>query len=639
MATTQEKWQEIANRGLQDNFDPQTRAKFDEAVKRGLIVMPQQAQQPQQAEPTLEDKSQLAESLFGFNPLEVARKVKGIGETAGFLGASTVARPVSGIEGLVTTALDGSEAGAEEIKKQQALLTPELSQEGQDVLQSIGGGLESIMKLPGIDKIIELSKDAGDFVTKVGEITGQSLGGEQGEMIGGAIGKATPQALIEGALLKSTIPGKAAARQFARAPRTAQEIASINVNDIADGVFKFQSPTKQKIANLINEGSTDASTATFKLSGETIAPQTSKIQKALNIGGPRVVNDAVAIETIKQGFDESVIAAVKGSSQADKVKMLKMVKLMERSKENAREAIFNRPSGVAGDSLLERFKYVNQTNKEAGKELDTVAKSLKGQNVDHTGAINSYIGNLDDMGIKVNNDFSLDFRGSMIEGGSPEALKAQSILNTTTRRLLNTKTPDAFDVHRMKKFIDSQVTFGKSAVGLPGGSERILKSLRRNLDDSLDQAFPQYDKVNKVFAETRTAIDNLQDVAGKKMNLTGKNADEATGTLLRRLMSNAQSRVPLLDSVKELETVAVRNGGKFDDDLITQVLFADELDAVFKPVARTSFQGQIKQAVSDVPVTVAGLAVKGIEKTVEKVRNINEDAAFKAINKLLKEGQ
>lgn len=39
-ADTQAKWQEIANRGLQDQFAPEQRAKFDEAVKRGLIVMP-----------------------------------------------------------------------------------------------------------------------------------------------------------------------------------------------------------------------------------------------------------------------------------------------------------------------------------------------------------------------------------------------------------------------------------------------------------------------------------------------------------------------------------------------------------------------------------------------------------------------
>jgi len=42
MADTRQKWQEIANRGLQDNFDPQTRLKFDEAVNRGLINLPTQ---------------------------------------------------------------------------------------------------------------------------------------------------------------------------------------------------------------------------------------------------------------------------------------------------------------------------------------------------------------------------------------------------------------------------------------------------------------------------------------------------------------------------------------------------------------------------------------------------------------------
>ena len=45
MATTKEKWQEIANRGLQDNFDPERRAKFDEAVRRGLIVLPGNGQE------------------------------------------------------------------------------------------------------------------------------------------------------------------------------------------------------------------------------------------------------------------------------------------------------------------------------------------------------------------------------------------------------------------------------------------------------------------------------------------------------------------------------------------------------------------------------------------------------------------
>ena len=39
-----EKWQEIANRGLQDNFDSDTRVKFDEAVSRGLISLPESSE-------------------------------------------------------------------------------------------------------------------------------------------------------------------------------------------------------------------------------------------------------------------------------------------------------------------------------------------------------------------------------------------------------------------------------------------------------------------------------------------------------------------------------------------------------------------------------------------------------------------
>ena len=59
MATTKEKWQEMANRGLQDKFDPATRAKFDEAVNRGLITFQPQAQVQQQQQQTLQQQQQM----------------------------------------------------------------------------------------------------------------------------------------------------------------------------------------------------------------------------------------------------------------------------------------------------------------------------------------------------------------------------------------------------------------------------------------------------------------------------------------------------------------------------------------------------------------------------------------------------
>jgi len=600
-------------------------------------------------------------SVFGVTPSDIS----GAANLAQNIATGLVAQPIAGVTALPDVLTGEGLQAAERVQEVTEQIQTPLSESGQEVAGKLSETIDALGDSPAFAPIVEQLKRAqsgfsdilqqtGAFIsdpigTTVSRITGEPLTerGQVGEAIGGALSEAIPQTALEvspfirtGAALRvAPLPILSTpVNTIVNTAKTASRAAGAafdEVGAVSKGLFKRQSSTKREIARLISEGSTDVETAAFKLIDEPLG-KPSTLQNALNIGGPRVQADKVARETIKQGFDDGVIAAVKGSSPADKTKMLKMVNLMERGKKNAREAIFNRPSGVAGDSLLERFKVVNQANKDSGKALDGVAKSLKGQTVDSSGAVNRFVGDLDEMGIKINNDFSLDFRGSILEGTSPEAVKAQSILKTTVNRLLNTKIPDAFDVHRMKKFIDSQVTFGKTQAGLAGGSERVLKKLRRGLDESLDSTFPEYDRVNKVFSETRTAIDNLQDVAGKKLNLTGKNADEATGTLLRRLMSNAQSRIPLLDSVKEIENVAIKNGGKFNDDIITQVLFADELDAVFKPIARTSFQGQIKQAIPDVPITLLGASIKGAEKLAEKVQGINEANAFKSIKELLK---
>ena len=194
----------------------------------------------------------------------------------------------------------------------------------------------------------------------------------------------------------------------------------------------------------------------------------------------------------------------------------------------------------------------------------------------------------------------------------------------------------------MKRFIDEVVTYGKQGEGLSGKTERILKQLRRDLDSTLDDAFPEYNRVNTTYADTVGSLDALQDVAGKKMDLFGKNADKATGTLLRRLMSNAQSRVNLVDAVDSLESIAKKYGGEFTDDISTQMLFADELDNVFGSVARTSFAGETAKGIrkgAEVVTgqrTVVGAALEAGAAGVEKLRGINEKNAFKSITELLK---
>ncbi len=507
----------------------------------------------------------------------------------------------------------------------QAIPDVPLGEDAQALIQNIS---ERFQAAPAFVQEVfravqTLPEAAGEVGRKVGEPFGLS------STLGAGF-SAIPAALEIGTGLKG-------ARTVAGAIPDLPDVAG--VPGAAVELFQKQSPTKQKIAELIKEGSTDVDTARFQLTKPTAQ------------GTPRVKADVLARDAITQGFDEGVVATVKGASQADKIAMKKMVNIMQRGKKNARFAATNRPSDVVGESLMKRLSVVQGANKAAGQQLDKVAKSLKGKALDFEPIGTQFIDDLSNMGISVTDDLKLNFKGSDVEGlAGPERAITQ-IFN----RMKSADANDAFSAHRLKRFIDEQVTFGKNAEGLAGRAEIVLKSLRRNIDQQLDDSFPEYNRINTAYAETIGALDAFQDVAGRKMNLTGPNATKATGTLLRRILSNAQSRITLLDSIDDIEKVAekfknfksVDKSGrliegpakkKFDDDLLNQVLFVDELDSVFGPTARTSLQGQIQQTAArtiEAKTSPATAAIRAGGALVDKARGINDEGAFKAIRKLL----
>ena len=536
----------------------------------------------------------------------------------------------------------------------------ELVQKGVDVVNFPISGLAGLAELisgEGIDKAVETIKSVQDegFSKTLGartfEETGSPLQATLAEtfptfvesLLGGGVAIKAGRKVTEGVTKGIDITRSAAEKL--PLDINSLKLAAQDVKKLSTDIFQFQSPTKQRIAQAIKEGSTDIETARFKLDPSksekiTDKPRT-KIQEFLDIGGPKVKKDKVAIEAINQGFDEGVIATIKGANSVDKALMLEMVNIMEKGKKNALFAAKNRPSDVAGNVLMERFESVVDANKNSGRDLNKIANTLKGKSVDFDPAINTFIEGLGSLGVTLSNDLKPQFSGSTIEG----ITGAEKAITQIVNRMKSIKQPDGKKLHDLKKFIDEQVTFGKRTEGLSGRTINVLKTLRHNIDGILDNKFPEYDKVNTVFAETITAIDALQDVAGRKMDLQGVNAKKATGTLLRRLMGNTQSRVRLLDAVNEIESAAFKHGTAEinKSDILTQVLFADELDSVFGPVAKTSFQGQIDQAIKR---GASGLTSKsglvdivatGLGKVVEKARGINQEGAFKSIKELLKE--
>lgn len=565
-------------------------------------------------------------------------------ETAAAIGSGIIAEPAAGVAGLATSLIPGLEpgagAGVVEGVKERLTFSPR-TEAGQAQLQAVGETLAPLGEALG---------SAEEF-----------LGGGTLELTGSpalaAAAATAPTAALEAL-------GLGAAKVALKAPSLAFSAAeALPQRQIA---FTGAGRAKQRIGELIESGSGDIETAGFRIQDRTLQEsdigkldrtlQESTIKKLgqkLRTSADDVVTDVVANETIKQGFDPGVIAAVKASDPLDRSKMLKMVNIAERGKKNKRFALKNRPTDVVGNSLMERINVIQSANKSAGKQLDTASKALKGRQVDSLPAVDAFVDDLSNMGITLT-DGKPNFAGSDIEG----LVGPENAIKNIIRRMSGKKTPDAFDLHRMKKFIDENVTFGKNAEGLSGKTEQVLKSFRRNIDQVLDTNFPEYDAANTAYAETIGALDAIQGVAGKKMDLTGPNAQKATGTLMRRLMSNAQSRVNLVDAIDQIEGVAnkyknslpgpggtllIEDAGRksskaFKDDLLSQVLFADELDAVFKPVARTSFEGLIERGVKRATTspTAAGVAAEAASAVAKKARGITEEAAFKSIKELLK---
>lgn len=475
-------------------------------------------------------------------------------------------------------------------------------------LPAMASGAESVGA--GLLRQMGTTTAKGDAALGALSGAGSAVGGAAGEAVGGEQGRQIGQ--IAGGVIAPVGAIGAASAVSSRASKAAD------------------------IAERITQGRADRDLAEF-----TIRPAKPAEPGAVNVGGKtvKVVADDAAKEAIKQGLDDGIVAAVKSVNDKTRDRLLRMVKISEQGKANALDGSVNRPADVAGESLAARLRFIKSVNERAGKNLDRVANTLRSETADMSTAAQKFGSALDDAGVSVTEGGGLNFRGSDFE----DMQGVNKILNTVYRRANHIfETGNAYQAHRLKRFIDEQVSYGKgSADGLTGRAERLLKSLRADIDSSLDAQFPRYNRVNTQYSDTIQAINTFQDSAGTKVNLFGEIADKALGPVSRRLLSNAQSRATLMDAMKTLDDTALKYGAKFDDDIMMQVRFADELDSMFGAAAKTSLQGDAEKAtkrgvaIATGQRNLTGIAADLAEAGINKARGINEQNAYKALKQLL----
>jgi hypothetical protein len=390
--------------------------------------------------------------------------------------------------------------------------------------------------------------------------------------------------------------------------------------------------------------------------GEKISPENQRIIKSqltqtpdsvdlvnVRLSGTQVVPDNEATSAIKQGWKDGTVASIKAATDKDRSAMTKMLNIFKMGEKREAFRAMNRPADILGDTVQSRVDFLANSNQQAGKAIDRIAQTkLRGQSVDYDPAVNTFLDDLGSIGVKVEMDQNglakVNLQGSRIEGDTG----AERLLNIVLKRLSKTDAPDALGVHDAKRFIDTQVNYGKKNLANPltAEAEKVVKNLRRNLNESLGEKFPVYKAANEKYSDTITALDDLQKAAGTQIDFDSPNANKALGTAMRKLTSNYGTRANLIDSLDQANQVAGKYGMKLDDDIVNQLIFVNELDRMFGAAAQTSLKGQVSEAMqTGLDIARGNAAQRAMELVAEKAQNlrgVNKENALKAMEDILK---
>lgn len=591
------------------------------------------------------------------------------------IGGEMASQAISGLSGIAGSVMPGPEGQGLATMRQTQESLPDFqpeTQAGQRGLETLGDLIEKgvdIANIPisGLAGLSELIGSGGDIDSAanivrrvqeegVGQVMGDSVLESTGSpALATAASMAPDIAGVVAGARGAQVSGKPAINKLkkvadARKQRQlltpdgdlspqferALKREGLTLNDIVDDIdlLPDAADPQQAVRGLLKQklrrGDTDGALALKKLD---------------DMGN--VVDDPLGAAAIKQGFDPGDVQAVKAAKPGSKPAMDEMLKIRQSIFNNTRKAVDVQPTDVIGRSALKRFDHIRKTADRARQELDSIAsKQLKGKPINPEkveGAFRQQLANLD-----VGMDDSvfppkLNFKGSQIAKNRA----AQKVIKDTMDLLAEDETVDALRAHKLKRQLDEMIDYKKSGQGMltPTG-ERVAKSVRRSLNDSIREVDADYARVNDTLSQSLDAINDFSDVLGPSINPFGEGAAKAVGNDLRGLLSNRKTRTKLENAVTQLDDVARNLGGDFQDDIGDLVNFNGILQSRFGSTKRQSFAGEIGAEVQRSGRQLlqgrGGLVERGLEEAggmVERARNINDQEAFKSINRLLRESQ
>lgn len=582
MATTREKWQEIANRGLQDRFDPETRAKFDEAVRRGLITLPEaqpapEASQAPESLPVQQTGQPMPNedgllSIPGMKPLAemAAAANKSIFEFIDFLGPNNINAVLSlaGSDKRVPTLTEtlGSEGG---------FMEPGL---GRDVVQAAG----------------QLAPVAASLTPAVGRNLA-SVSGALKEALG--LGSATPTA---------------AGTQLAE-----------EVQSTATG-FSIRNPLKARriLADRIKAGDIDTGTIAKTLDADGKLIKNPNVKKAIKLMGDEDAAYSTAINFEKM-------------NPATKRQINKMLDMIESNKISGDplDIMKNRPANVVGESIAKRVNKLNSIKQNASKRIGEIVNGDVGkQAVDVRNARDEFINALDQADIIVD----INDAGNVVADTSRTLTNIEEVINP--KRLnsildrIDSGNLTASEAHKLKRNLREMVSYDPAKPGsvkVSAEIESAIKKLSNALGESISEISPDYKRANQIMSESLDALKKADSALGNKLMIGDELAESKFGALSKRIGTNLASREQVLDLVKSVDSALAKRGASFGDDIERQVAALADLEKIFKvesAQAPFGFTSRIAQGAAEGIATggTGGITRDALDFALDKFRGMSK---------------
>lgn len=469
-------------------------------------------------------------------------------------------------------------------------------------LGTVAGVAEGISENRGV--LGTLQNAAGGAFA--GGLGGAVLGAGVGAVSGGGIGQGIARGARAGAVQGGTfgaVSGAATAvEQDQDLPDAAAEVAAqgirgaslgAGVGGVVGGLAGGVQTAVRNVAERKRQAFEILSNQMNVLPDESVARPVSRAAAPYKVDPvlQTVVKDSTFKDAVKNtALLPDDLALVKSSQRGDFDAYEDMIRIAQSDDIASVEPINSR----VGKTFLNRVKDIVKVQERAGKEIDQIARErLTNSTIDDlTAQVDELSEALGRRGVSVDEAGALDFADSDFE----DLPGVQRLLNTVWKRAQKLDN-NGLKAHQLKRFIDEQLNYGKSAEGVGGASERIVKAFRAGIDGALDQSDEAYNIANTKYAKAISARERVQKLLGSDFSIDSELAEARAGEVMQRVLGSAPSRA--LQTLADVEKTAVELGNKYNDSVIAQIRFADMLEDVVGAPNR-SLAGQVQRATNRV---------------------------------------